>query len=117
MRWIRKLRLRLRSLLRSSQVEQELDEELRYHLEHLVDDYVAAGMSPMDARNAALREMGAIEQRKEECRDARGLVLVDSLRQDRHTRCARFGRARDSAPSRSCRSRSASARTRRSSRS
>ena len=44
MRWTRKLRLRVRSLLRSSQVERELDEELRYHLEHLVDDYVAAGM-------------------------------------------------------------------------
>jgi putative ABC transport system permease protein len=72
MRWTTKLRLRLRSLLRGDQVERELDEELRYHLAHLVDDYVAAGMSPSDARYKALREMGAIEQRKEECRDARG---------------------------------------------
>ena len=63
-------------------MEQELDEELRYHLEHLVDDYVAAGMSRREARYAALREMGAVEQRKEECRDARGLALLDSLRQD-----------------------------------
>ena len=39
-------------------------------------------MPPEDARYAALREMGAIEPRKEECRDARGLALVDSLRQD-----------------------------------
>jgi putative ABC transport system permease protein len=82
MRWTTKLRLRVRSLLRSGQVERELDEELQYHLAHLVDDYVAAGMSPADARYQALREMGAIEQRKEECRDARGLALVDSLRQD-----------------------------------
>lgn len=82
MRWTSTLRLRVRSLLRSSQVERELDEELQYHLEHLVDDYVAAGMSPPDARYKALREMGAIDQRKEECRDARGLALVDSLRQD-----------------------------------
>jgi predicted permease len=82
MRWITKLRLRVRSLLRSSQVERELDEELRYHLEHLVDDYVAAGLSPTEARYQAFREMGGIDQRKEECRDARGLALVDSLRRD-----------------------------------
>jgi predicted permease len=82
MRWTSKLRLRVRSLFRSSHVERELDEELRYHLEHLVDDHVAAGLSPSEARYEALREMGAIDQRKEECRDARGLALVDSLRQD-----------------------------------
>src|SRR5436190_3759730 len=82
MRWSSKLRLGVRSLFRSSQVERELDEELRYHLEHLVDDYVAAGLSPSDARYRALREMGGIDQRKEECRDARGLQLVDGLRQD-----------------------------------
>jgi len=82
MRWPRTLRLRLRSLLRRSRVEHELDEELRYHLEHLVDDYIATGLPPEDARYAALREMGAIELRKEECRDERGLALVDSVRQD-----------------------------------
>jgi hypothetical protein len=82
MRWINKLRLRFRSLFRGGRVENELNEELQYHLEHLVDDYVGAGMSREDARYAARREMGAIEQRKEECRDARGLVLLDSIRQD-----------------------------------
>ena len=82
MRWIHRLRLRLRSLFRSARVEQELDEELRYHVDRLVDDFLAAGLPPSEARHQALREMGAIEQRKEECRDARGLALVDSLRQD-----------------------------------
>jgi predicted permease len=81
-RWIHRLRLRLRSLFRSARVEQELDEELRYHVDRLVDDFLAAGLPPSEARHQALREMGAIEQRKEECRDARGLALVDSLRQD-----------------------------------
>jgi predicted permease len=82
MRWTSKLRLRVLSLFRSGQVERELDEELRYHLERLVDDHVARGLSPSEARYKALREMGGIDQRKEECRDARGLALVDSLRQD-----------------------------------
>ena len=82
MRWTRQLRLRLRSLLRRSRVEQELDEEFRFHLEHLVDEYIASGLSSDDARDAARRDMGGIEQRKEECRDARGLALLDSLQQD-----------------------------------
>jgi hypothetical protein len=82
MRWTRAFRLRLRSLLRSSRVEQELNEEFGYHLERLVDDYIAAGMAPDEARYAALREMGAIEQRKEECRDARGLRILESGCQD-----------------------------------
>jgi predicted permease len=82
MRWHKTLRLRLRSLFRSSRVETELAEELQYHLEHLVDDYVATGMSREEARYAARREMGAIEPHKEECRDARGLALVDSIRRD-----------------------------------
>jgi hypothetical protein len=76
MRWTRKLRLRLRSLFRSRSVEQELSEELRYHLERLIDNHIVGGLSPDDARYTALREMGAMELRKEECRDARGLRLM-----------------------------------------
>jgi predicted permease len=82
MRWTRTLRLRLRSLFRSSRVEQELDEELQFHIDHLVDEYLARGLSSKEAWYAARREMGAIELRKEECRDARGLALIDSIRQD-----------------------------------
>ena len=82
MRWTRKLRLRLRSLLRMARVEKELDEELRFHLERLTEEHIAAGMAPGDARYTALREMGGLDQRKEECRDARGLALFDELRQD-----------------------------------
>jgi predicted permease len=82
MRWTRKLRLRLRSLLRRARVEEELDEEIRFHLERLTEEHIAAGMAPRDARYAALRDMGGLDQRKEECRDARGVALFDELRQD-----------------------------------
>ena len=82
MRWSQKLRLRLRSLFRSYSVEQELTEELQYHLERLIDDRIAAGASPDDARYAALREMGAMEAAKEECRDARGLRLIEAVGSD-----------------------------------
>lgn len=82
MRWTRELRLRLRSLFRNRRVEDELTEELQYHLDRLIDDHIAAGASPNDARYAALREMGAMEQRQEECRDARGLRLIEAVRSD-----------------------------------
>lgn len=82
MRCIRVFRLRLRSLLLSEQVEHELDEELRHHLERQIEQNIAAGMSPEDARHSALGDFGGVEQRKEECRDVRGLVLVDAVRQD-----------------------------------
>jgi predicted permease len=63
--------LRLRSLFRRRQVEQELDEELRFHLEHKIEEGIAAGLPPAEARRRALLAMGGLDQRKEEVRDAR----------------------------------------------
>ena len=76
------VRLRLRSLFSRATVEEELDEELRYHLERQIEEYAAGGMSRAEARNAALRSIEGLEQRKEECRDMRGLNLFDNLRND-----------------------------------
>ena len=53
--------------------DRELDEELRDHVERQVDANIASGMTPEQARTAALRAIGGVEQRKEECRDTRGL--------------------------------------------
>ena len=82
MRLARIFRLRLRSLLRRTTVERELDEELQYHLERQIEEEVAAGMNRAEARSAALRSIAGLEQRKEECRDMRGLNLIDSLERD-----------------------------------
>ncbi len=76
------LRLRLRSLFSRKRAEAELDEELRYHLEREIYEAIAAGMTPEDARYAALQSIKDIEQRKEECRDMRGLTLLDNAAQD-----------------------------------
>jgi predicted permease len=76
------LKMRLRALLRKSQVEQELDEELRYHLERQIEQNVRLGMSPEEARYAALRSFGGVEQAKELSRDARGLRWLADLWQD-----------------------------------
>jgi putative ABC transport system permease protein len=80
--WFYTIPLRLRSLFRRSRVEQELDEELRYHIERQIEENIAKGMSPEEARCAAVRAMGGVERRKEECRDTRRVRLIEDLMQD-----------------------------------
>jgi putative ABC transport system permease protein len=81
-RWIYTLPLRWRSIFRRSEVERELDEELRFHLEARIQYEIAAGRTPEEARYAALRAMEGMEQHKEECRDMRGMNLIDNLGRD-----------------------------------
>lgn len=63
--------LRLRAILRGRRAERELDEELQFHLERKIEEGIATGLSPEEARYAALRAMDGLEQRKEEMRDMR----------------------------------------------
>jgi predicted permease len=76
------VRLRLRSLFSGSSVDRELDDELRYHLERQIELNIERGMSPDAARTAALRAIGGIEQRKEECRDTRGVSWIENILRD-----------------------------------
>jgi predicted permease len=82
MRWIYKLPLRFRSLFRNRQVEKELSDELRFHLEELTKQNVAKGMASEEARYAALRELGNVEQIKEECREMRRVNFIETFLQD-----------------------------------
>src|SRR5215212_3709823 len=81
-RWVYMVPLRLRSLFHREQVEQELDEELRYHLEQQIEVNLAKGMRPEEARYAALRVMGGIELQKERCRDMRRVNFIEDGVQD-----------------------------------
>ena len=78
-RWIHTLPLRWRSIFRRSKVEQELDEELRFHLDARIQHEIAAGRTPAEARHAALLAMDGMERHKEECRDMRHLNFCDNL--------------------------------------
>src|SRR5215469_11948199 len=82
MRWLRKLQLRFRSLFKRNAVEQELDAELGFHLDRQIAENIGSGMSPVEARRAALRTIGGMAQIAEDCRDARGLASLESLLQD-----------------------------------
>ena len=76
------VRMRFRSLLRRSRVEQELGKELRFHLDQQIKENLAAGMSAAEARYAALRRLGGVAQIEEECRDMRRTNYADSVVQD-----------------------------------
>jgi predicted permease len=82
MRVFDKIRLRLRSLFCRRRVDGELDDELRFHLDQLVEENIAAGVAPDEARRSALRTIGGIAQFEEECRDMRRVNFVDDLLRD-----------------------------------
>ncbi len=79
---IRDLLFRLRALFRRSSVEAELDEELRAHIGHQVEKHIKSGLPLEEAKRRARLEFGGLDQVKEECRDARGVNLMDTLIQD-----------------------------------
>jgi predicted permease len=76
------LKRRLWALLRRSETDRELDEELYYHLERQIEQNVAGGMSTDEARRAAMRDFGGLQQAKENCREVRGSSLLENLGQD-----------------------------------
>jgi macrolide transport system ATP-binding/permease protein len=80
--WWYTARLRLRSILLRTRVEQELDEELQFHLEHKIEEGMANGLSPKEARYAAMRAMEGLEQRKEQMRDMRRIHWLTDFADD-----------------------------------
>jgi predicted permease len=80
--WIYAAPLRLKSLFRRRQVEQDLDDELQYHLDRKIEEHVAGGLTLQQARRAALRAMDGLTQRKEECRDTRRVNFIETTFQD-----------------------------------
>src|SRR5215468_8804528 len=80
--WFYTIPLRLRSIFQRRQVEQDLDEELQYHLDKKIEELLSRGLDPVEARNVALRAMDGLTQRKEECRDTRRVNLIDNAIQD-----------------------------------
>src|SRR6266550_947948 len=73
---------RLRALLHRVELDRELDEEMRFHLERQIELNIAGGMCPEEARYAALRTFNGVEQAKELCREARGVRVIEDLWQD-----------------------------------
>jgi predicted permease len=82
MSWLRVLGCRIRGLFVKRRLERDLDDELRAHIEMLTEENLRKGMSSGEARYAAQRAFGGIEQAKEIYRERRGLPLVETLLRD-----------------------------------
>ena len=80
--WVYSLPLKWRSLVRRREVERDLDDEIRYHLEAQVEAHVSRGMDRDEAWRLVRRGFGGIEQSKERCRDARGVGAIETLMLD-----------------------------------
>jgi predicted permease len=76
------LRYRTRALFHRIAVEDELEEELRFHFDQQVDKYVRSGMTEEEAKRRARMEFGGHEQVKENCREARGTGFIELAIQD-----------------------------------
>src|SRR6202521_3255432 len=71
-----------RRLLRRRKMEDQLEKELRFHLDQHASELIAQGRSPAEARRQARLALGGPEQVKENCRDARGTRWLEDLLQD-----------------------------------
>jgi putative ABC transport system permease protein len=82
MRTQTKLSHRLRSLFRREAANSELNDELKFHLEREIQEKVAAGMSPAEARRETMLAFGGLESVREECKDMRKINWISDLVRD-----------------------------------
>ncbi|HEY6307621.1 MAG TPA: ABC transporter permease [Candidatus Angelobacter sp.] len=80
--WLRIFTARVLAMFRKQRLEGELDAELRSHIEMLMEENLQKGMSPEEARRAALRTFGWVDQVKEIYREQRGLPKLETVFQD-----------------------------------
>jgi putative ABC transport system permease protein len=76
------LRYRLRGIFRRDRVEAELHDELAFHVERETEKYVGQGIAPAEARRRALVAFGGVDRIKDDARDARGTMLLETTLQD-----------------------------------
>ena len=82
MRWLAKVKTFVRALFLRRQTEQDLNEELAYHVECEIRNNLRSGMPPDEAKHAAYRLIGSISLYQEECRDARGIGFYETAVRD-----------------------------------
>ena len=82
MRTLRAFLLRLAGTFHKGEHDRELADEMESHLQMHIEDNLARGMTPAEARRQALIKLGGVEQIKETYRERRGLPFVDTLLQD-----------------------------------
>ena len=79
---LRMLVVRFFALFQRRKLERELETEIRSHLEMEAEDHLGRGLGPGEARTAARRGFGGVEQWKEHYRDLRGISAIETVLQD-----------------------------------
>lgn len=87
------LLFRLRSLLWRNSADNDLEEELRFHLDQQAAKYQARGLSAEDAKRRARLDLGGADQVKDECRDSWGARFAETMLQDVRYTVRTLGRA------------------------
>jgi predicted permease len=82
MLWAKRLWLRFQTLFRRNRNTQQLNDEIQFHLDQQIAENVASGMSPAEARHAAMRTLGNSTILKEETRDTWGWTRLEQVAQD-----------------------------------
>jgi putative ABC transport system permease protein len=93
MRLVKIAKLRFRSLFAKRSVEEDLEEEFRFHLDRQRQENIAGGLDREQARRKALRELGPIARSREECRDMRQISLIENFIQDLRYALRALGRS------------------------
>jgi len=81
-RWLYTIPLRIRSLFKRRAADNDLDDELQFHLDQKTNEFISKGLTEKEARYAARREFCGVEQSKEACRDQRKVNWLHDLAQD-----------------------------------
>ena len=79
---IRIFRRRIRDSIRARRLDRDLQQQIASHLDEAAEEYVRRGLSPADARRAALRRFGDVARVHEAWRDARSFLALESLKRD-----------------------------------
>lgn len=103
--WARRLWLRFETLVRRERTAKRLDDEIRFHIDQQIAENLAAGISPEEARYAAMRIFGNPAVLKEETRGTWGWSLVEQIAQDLRYGARALAKIPDSPRLRSWRSR------------
>src|SRR5580658_323285 len=93
MRWLDKLRLRNEMLFRRRHAADQLDDELRFHVEQQVAENIAAGMGVEEARHAALRAFGNPAALRDQARETWSWSSIESLLRDARIAARTLGRS------------------------
>jgi predicted permease len=89
---MRRLFLRARAILARRRLEQDMQDEMRMHVDRATERFIERGMSPADARAAARKEFGNATVIQEDARDARGARWISAIGGDLRFAMRHFGR-------------------------